>query len=129
MSSTYNPILDETLISPGHQSIEIKSRTVVFLTPGHSPGSAHPRQTAVVSRMSSQIVLMPLLAVVDSDDEVRHVVPHVHVVVLLEHSRAIREHHTSENRTFYIQEAPNWLYRVIFSPVKSNFIQKEALIA
>ena len=97
MSSTYNPILDETLISPGHQSIKIKSRSVVFLTLGHSPGSAHPRQTAVVSRMSSQIVLMPLLAVVHSDDEVRHVVLHVHVVVLLEHPRAVGKHKTSTN--------------------------------
>ena len=92
MFSIYDPILDKTLVSPGHQSIKIKSSSIFLLTPGHPPRPTQPRQTAVVSRMFSQVVVMPLDAVVDTDDEVRHVVPHVHVVVLLKHSRAVCKH-------------------------------------
>ena len=96
MLSLDDAVLDGPLVWPGHQGVEVQPGPVLVLPGGHPPRPAQPGQPAVVAGVEAEVLPVPAFAVLHPDDEVRHVVTEVTVVVLLEHSGPVGEHQTSD---------------------------------
>ena len=92
MLSLYDAVLNAALASPWHEGVEVELGSVLLLPGRHPLRPPQPGQAAVVTGVEAEVLSVPALTVLHSDDEVRHVLTEVTAVVLLEHSRAVGKH-------------------------------------
>ena len=98
MLSLYDAVLNAALAWPWHQGVEVELGPVLLLPARHPLRPPQSGQAAVVTWVEAEVLPVPALTVLHPDDEVRHVLTEVTVVVLLEHSRPVGKHQTSDRQ-------------------------------
>ena len=96
MLSLYDAVLNAALAWPWHEGVEVELGSVLVLPGRHPLRPPQPSQAAVVTGVEAEVLPVPALTVLHSDDEVRHVLTEVAVVVLLEHSGPVGEDQASD---------------------------------